>query len=131
MSARKRIPVSESGALRTNLAGALAGRGLIVSPAAPSPPAAPAAPPADADLAGCGKIVLRHERKGRGGKTATVVAGLALHAPALDNLARELRHALGCGATVEGDMIVVQGDLAARIEPWLRARGARKIVVGS
>ena len=131
MSARKQIPVSESGALRTSLAGALAGRGLIVSPAAPPPPAAPATPPADADLAGCDKIVLRRERKGRGGRTVTVVAGLGLRPPGLEVLTRALRHAFGCGASVEGDAIVVQGDLAARIEPWLAARGARKVVIGN
>jgi len=119
--------MGDGGTLGTSLADALARRGVAVSPAA-SPAAAP--PPND-DLARCGKIVLRRERRGRGGKTATVIAGLGLRAGALEALARELRHALGCGATVEGDTVVVQGDLAARVAPWLSARGARRIVVGN
>lgn len=128
MSGQKRLPLGSSGTLGTSLADALAGRGVTVSSGVPS--AAPVPSPTG-DLASCGKIVLRRERKGHGGKTATVVAGLGLRARALDTLARELRHALGCGATVEGDTIVVQGDLAARVEPWLAARGARKIVLGT
>jgi translation initiation factor 1 (eIF-1/SUI1) len=32
---------------------------------------------------------------------------------------------------VEGGTIVVQGDMAARIESWLVTRGAKKVVVGN
>jgi translation initiation factor 1 len=131
--ARKpRVPTNETRRLGTSLADALAKRGLQVAPEAPRPAAPPLPdPPVAGDLARCGKIVLRRERKGRGGKTATVVAGLGLPARALDALARDLRRALGCGAVVEDDTIVLQGDLVARVEPWLSARGARRIVVGS
>jgi len=117
--------------------GDLLGRaGVRVSDPAPEPALAPAPPPTPAspaalDLARCGKVVLRRERKGRGGKTVTVVAGLGLPARGLDDVARELRRALGCGATVEDDAVVLHGDLAARVQPWLAAHGARRIVVGS
>lgn len=83
------------------------------------------------DLTRTAKVVLRRERKGRGGKTATIVAGLGLPVPDLHRVAREMKRGLGCGATIEGDTIVLQGDLAARAEPWLAARGARRIVVGN
>jgi translation initiation factor 1 len=97
-------------------------------------PTAPALAPADAekiDFGGATKIVLRREKKGRGGKTATVVEGIKRPPSALERIARDLRQALGCGASVEGDTIVVQGDMAARIEPWLVARGAKKVVIGN
>jgi translation initiation factor 1 len=127
-----RVPTNEPGRLGTSLADALAKRGLQSTPEAPRPVEAPSpAPPASGDLARCGKIVLRRERKGRGGKTATVITGLGLPTRALDALTRDLRRALGCGATVEDDTIVVNGDLVARIDPWLAARGARRIVVGN
>ena len=130
--AKPRIPTNEPGRLGTSLADALAKRGVHAAPDAPRPAEPPPpAPPATGDLARCGKIVLRRERKGRGGKTATIVAGLGLPARALDDLTRDLRRALGCGATVEGDTIVVNGDLVERIEPWLAARGVRRIVVGN
>jgi translation initiation factor 1 len=120
----------EKKGLGTSLGDALASRGISVSSAAPTTPP-PAVASADVDLGRAGKVVLRRERKGHGGKTATVVAGLALRPRDLERVARELKRALGCGATVVGDTIVLQGDLAARVEPWLAARGARRIVVGS
>jgi len=120
------------GALGTSLADALAARGVPVS--APAPAAAPSTPAPAArsvDLSRAKKVVLRRERKGHGGKTATVIAGLGLAARDLERVTRELKKGLGCGASVDGDTIVLQGDLAARVEPWLAARGVRKIVVGS
>ena len=83
------------------------------------------------DFGGATKIVLRRETKGRGGKTATVVEGIKRPPSALERIARDLRQALGCGASVEGDTIIVQGDMSARIEPWLVARGAKKVVIGN
>ena len=90
-----------------------------------------AADPDVPDLAGCGKITLRRERKGHGGKTVTIVAGLRLDPRRLERIARGLRRALGAGATVDGDLVVVQGDLMARVQPWLAAHGARRIVAGN
>lgn len=74
-----------------------------------------AAPPAEAgapDLSRAGKIVLRVQRKGRGGKTVTLLStpGGGLSPPALEPLAKDLRKALGCGARVEDGSVVIQGD---------------------
>src|SRR5262245_32905355 len=129
MADEKKRVVPESAPLRTSLADALAARGLSVTPAAPEQAPPPRA--GDVDLSRAAKVVLRRERKGRGGKTATVVAGLELPARDLERVARELKRGLGCGATVEDDTIVLQGDLAGRAAPWLTARGVRKIVVGN
>src|SRR5262249_53604630 len=78
-------------------------------PPPPAPPPGRSADPDVPDLAGCGKITLSRERKGHGGKTVTVVAGLRLDARRLERVARALRRALGAGATVDGDLVVVQG----------------------
>jgi translation initiation factor 1 len=78
-----------------------------------------------------GKIVLRREKKGRGGKTATVIEGLSLSDDARESLAQELRRNLGCGAHVEGATIVVSGAQAERIRELLAARGATRIVIGN
>jgi translation initiation factor 1 len=87
------------------------------------PPAAPApAPPA--------RAVIRLERKGRGGKEATVVEKLALPPRALGEWGDALKRALGCGGAVEGDAIVVQGDQRERVRAWLEARGVRKVIMG-
>ncbi len=89
----------------------------------------PAAPKGPDPFAG--KIVLATSRKGRGGKTVTIVSGVRGGAAVLEGLARELKKALGCGASVDGDTIVVSGDLVDRTKAWLEAKGAKKLVVGT
>ena len=108
-------------------------QGMWSAPAPPPKAPAPAAPrdPGLPDLGRCGKLVVRRERKGHGGKTATIVAGIGLPARDLERLARALRHALGCGASVDGDRLVVQGDQAPRVQAWLVAQGARRIALGN
>ena len=108
----------------------LTGVGVKVNPETPpSPPADPTA--AAIDFGGAQKLVVRRERKGRGGKTATVVEGIRVSPSALERIAREMRRALGCGASVDEGCIVVQGDLVTRVERWLLERGAPKVVVGN
>ncbi len=112
--------------------------------APPEPPAPAVAPPPpkaapasasrapEGPLSPCAKVVARRERKGHGGKTVTRVEGLAaLGAAGVDDVARRLRKALGCGATVEGDDVLVQGDQVDRVAEWLEREGARKVVRGT
>lgn len=108
----------------------LAQSGIDLSAAEPAPEAAaPVEPVAGAGLADCDKVVLRKERKGRKGKTVTLVEGLEmLDAAALDTLAKTLRKAMGCGATVEAGGLVLQGDQRAAARKHLERLGARKVV---
>lgn len=75
------------------------------------------------------KVVVRHTRRGHGGKTVTVVTGVLPHA--LEGLCSEMKKALGCGARVEDGGIVLQGDLVDRAVVVLEKKGAKKIVRGS
>jgi translation initiation factor 1 len=110
----------------------LKGAGVNVSDAPKTPPPPPSgAATAAIDFGGAKKLVVRRERKGRGGKTATVVEGIRVSPSALDRIARELRRALGCGAGVEDGCVVVQGDQADRVERWLVEHGAPKVVIGN
>lgn len=99
-----------------------------------SPPAeaeaAPEAAPAAHAVKGPARAVVRLERKGRGGKEATVVEKLALSPEALRAWADELKRALGCGGAVEGDTIALQGDQRERARRWLEAKGVRKVTIG-
>ena len=99
---------------------------------APSPVAAPDRGPVDATAALLArKLVVRRERKGRGGKTVTLVQWPdGADAPALDALARELRKALGTAAHVEENAVAVQGDIDDRVADWLAKRGAKRLVRG-
>ena len=50
------------------------------------------------------------ERKGRGGKTATIICDLALDDASLKELAADLKRSLGCGGSARGGEILIQGD---------------------
>ena len=77
------------------------------------------------------RVVVRRERKGRGGKTVTVVqCADDAETAALDALAKELRKALGTAAQREDAAVAVQGDIADRVADWLKGRGAARIVRG-
>jgi translation initiation factor 1 len=73
--------------------------------------------------------VVRIERKGRGGKDATIIEQLGLPEAERERWLKELKARLGCGGAVEGEALVLQGDLRQRVEPLLRARGVRRVTV--
>jgi translation initiation factor 1 len=66
---------------------------------------------------------LRMEKKGRGGKTVTVVAGLPENAAFLRDLSQELKRACGTGGAVGDGEIELQGDLRERVRDVLTRKG--------
>src|SRR6187399_670281 len=72
-----------------------------------------------------GKIVakLHMEKKGRGGKTVTVVAGLPRNDAFLKELCQELKRACGTGGAVADGAIELQGDLRERVRAVLLDKG--------
>jgi translation initiation factor 1 len=80
---------------------------------------------------GPARAVVRIERKGRGGKEATIVEKLELAPSALEAWLDEAKRALGCGGAVEGGALVLQGDQRERVARWLERRGVRKVTVGT
>lgn len=91
------------------------------SPAPASPSPAPHVP---------ARAVVRFERKGHGGKEATVIERLGLGADEMVAWLRDLKQALGCGGVVDGETLVLQGDQRERVRELLARRGVRKISVG-
>lgn len=92
------------------------------------PPKGPA-PAVAVRLKGPARAVVRLERKGRGGKEATLIEKLELSEPELANWCKQLKQALGCGGSVDGDTIVLSGDLRPRLPAVLTAKGVRKVTV--
>ena len=78
---------------------------------------------ADEPVAAKLACVLRLEKKGRGGKTVTVVAGLPRNAAFLASLASELKRACGTGGTAGEDAVEIQGDQREKLRPLLAAKG--------
>ena len=66
---------------------------------------------------------LRLEKKGRGGKTVSVVYDLPRNAAFLKELCQELKRACGTGGAVSENTVEVQGDQLERLRPLLAARG--------
>lgn len=114
MSSTKKPPFAALEALRSSLPAG-------PPPPAPKPAALPKAP---------ARAVVRMERKGRGGKEVTVIDKLGLRATELETWCRDLKQALGCGGAVDGELIVLQGDLRTRAPAVLTAKGVAKVTVG-
>lgn len=72
-----------------------------------------------------GRVVakLRMEKKGRGGKTVTVVYDLPQNEAFLKALAQELKRACGTGGAVAENTIELQGDLRDRVREHLANKG--------
>ncbi|MBP6503888.1 MAG: translation initiation factor Sui1 [Rhodoferax sp.] len=81
--------------------------------------------PAPAAPAGDGVAKVTREKKGRGGKTVTVVRHLALEPRALAELARDLKTACGSGGTLRDGTVEIQGDHVERVLQALALRGLK------
>ncbi len=73
--------------------------------------------------AGDGAVRVSLQTKGRGGKSVTLVKGLALDAVALAVLGKQLRSACGAGGTVKDGVLEIQGDHCALVIEALARHG--------
>lgn len=70
-----------------------------------------------------GVVRVSRQTRGRGGKTVTLVSGLALDALALARLGKQLKAACGSGGTVKDGVIEVQGDHCEAVMRALQSQG--------
>jgi translation initiation factor 1 len=68
-------------------------------------------------------VRVSRQTKGRGGKSVTVIKGLALDSVALALLGKQLRTACGSGGTVKDGVIEVQGDHCELVMEALKTHG--------
>jgi translation initiation factor 1 len=73
--------------------------------------------------AGDGVVRVGRESKGRGGKTVTLVRGLALDDAALAAWGKRLRTACGTGGTAKAGVLEVRGDHVERVIALLADEG--------
>ena len=69
------------------------------------------------------KLRTRIEKKGRGGKTATVISGFIGPEKDLEDLARTLKTHCGTGGSVEDGEITIQGELKDKVITKLNTLG--------
>lgn len=79
---------------------------------------------------GDGAVKVSRQTKGRGGKTVTIVKGVALDAMALALLGKQLRAACGSGGTVKDGVIEVQGDHCDLVVETLKKQGHKAVRAG-
>ena len=70
-----------------------------------------------------GVVRVSRETKGRGGKSVTLVKGVALDTLALAQLGKQLRSACGSGGTVKDGVIELQGDHCELVMETLKKLG--------
>jgi translation initiation factor 1 len=75
-----------------------------------------------------GVVRVFRERGGRGGKVVTVVRGLPAHDRAA--VASDLKRHCGCGGSVKGDAVEIQGDHREKVAARLEAQGRRVKLAG-
>lgn len=69
------------------------------------------------------KITVTYERKGRGGKEATILSGFDCSDAELLETASVLKRKLACGGSARGGEILVQGDRRESVRRLLRDMG--------
>jgi len=84
----------------------------------------PVRPPED------GVVRVQREKKGRGGKTATLITGLPGTETELDTLLKGLKQHCGTGGTREGRDLILQGDLRERLLERMLALGYKAKLAG-
>ena len=91
----------------------------------------PAPPSTKTSSRGAGaQVRVQRERKGRRGKTVSVITGVPRPKAHREDLLKQLKQKLGTGGGLEGDNIVIQGDHRDRVVNLLNQLGYRAKTAG-
>lgn len=71
------------------------------------------------------KLQIVIEKKGRRGKTATIVTGFTCNDETLQETAQLLKKKIGTGGSARGGEILIQGDFRQKVEEILLSLGYR------
>jgi translation initiation factor 1 len=71
------------------------------------------------------RVIVRLDRKGRGGKAVTVIEGLLLVQREKESLLKQLKSRLGAGGAVKDEFLEIQGDHRENLMTILEGMGYR------
>ena len=79
-----------------------------------------------------GRVEIRREKAGRGGKTVTTLKEFPLHIPlsTLGAMTLELKRTCACGGTLKGRVVELQGDVSDQVCAELNLRGYQAVRAG-
>lgn len=69
------------------------------------------------------------DRKGRAGKSATIISGFTIGDDKIDELASKMKRRLACGGSVRGGEILLQGDRRRDVLDYLTEQGYKARVI--
>lgn len=132
MNSRKKGKISTDGggSLGANPFAGLDASGLPAGKQAGKRPATPARK--QAAQKNKGRIEVRREKAGRGGKTVTTLREFPTHIPlaTLEAMTFDLKKTCACGGTLKGRVIELQGDVRDRVCAELDACGYQAVRAG-
>ena len=115
------LPAREQGEFANNPFAKLARSSALAVKQQTTFPASVPAPVRRPQTSPAPRLVMRHEAAGRSGKVVTRISGVP--AEVRDAVAARLRKALGCGAEVDADDVVLAGSLKERASEWFQKIG--------
>jgi translation initiation factor 1 len=131
MSTGGKRPVDGGQGLGQNPFAALSGAGLPPGNAGYGIPDSGKALPPKKEEKNRGRVEIRRETGGRGGKTVTTVSGfMGIGLQEKESLCKKMRGACGCGGTVKDGVIEIQGDQRETVARILTAAGFRPVLAG-
>ena len=138
MAGSGKIPTDGGGSLGQNPFGALSSAGLPVAPKvvldqanAATKSGSNRSNPTTPEPKNRGRVDIKRETGGRGGKTVTVVSGfVGIGLPEKEQLSKKMRAACGCGGTVKDGQIEIQGDQRETVARILVEAGFRPVFAG-
>ena len=79
-----------------------------------------------------GRVEVRREKAGRGGKTVTTLKDFPSHIPlsTLEAMTFELKKTCACGGTLKGRVVELQGDVCDLVSAELKLRGYQAVRAG-
>ena len=76
-----------------------------------------------------GRLDIILDRKGRAGKSATIISGFDIGDDAVADLAAQLKRSLGTGGSSRGGEILIQGDRRADVLRFLTSKGLKARII--
>ena len=132
MSSNKRVPIDGGAGFGQNPFAQLSNEGLPPGPKEISGESLPqAGAESNPSRKNRGRVDIKRNTAGRGGKTVTVISGfVGIGLPEKEKLAKQMQKLCGTGGTVKEGRIEIQGDKRPEVARILTEAGFRPVFAG-